>query len=52
MSQTMEIRTRIGEVLGLVEKTDVDNKGFYMGGCLRIRVSVKTTKPLCQGRKI
>ena len=36
MSQTMEIRTRIGEVLGLVEKTDVDNKGFCMGSCLRI----------------
>ena len=52
MSQTKEIGMRIGETLGLVEKMDVDDKGFCMGGCLRIRVSVKTIEPLCRGRKI
>uniref|UniRef100_A0A7N2R7P6 DUF4283 domain-containing protein n=1 Tax=Quercus lobata TaxID=97700 RepID=A0A7N2R7P6_QUELO len=52
MSQTKEVGMRIGETLGLVEKMDVDNKGFCMGGCLRIRASVKTTEPLCRGRKI
>ena len=52
MNQTKEIGTRIGETLGLVEKMDVDDKGFYMGGCLRIHISVKTTEPLCRGRKI
>ena len=52
MSQTKEIGTRTGETLGLVEKMDVDDKGFCMGGCLHIRVSVKTTELLCRGRKL
>lgn len=52
MSQTKKIGTSIGETLGVVIKVDMDDKGFYMGGYLHIRVSVNITKPLCQGRKI
>ena len=52
MSQTKEVGTSIGETLGVVEKVDVDNKGFSMRGFLRIRVSVNITEPLCRGRKI
>ena len=52
MSQTKEVGTSIGETLGVVEKVDVDDKGFSMGGFLRVRVSVNITKPLCRGRKI
>ena len=31
---------------------DVDDKGFGMGGYLRVRVSVNITEPLCQDWKI
>ena len=36
MSQTKEIGASIGETLGVVEKVDIDDKGFSMGGYLRI----------------
>ena len=52
MSQTKEIRASIGETLGVVEKVDVDDKGFSMGGYLHIRVLVNIAKPLCRGWKI
>lgn len=52
MSQMKEIGKKIGETLDIVEKTDVEDKGFCMGSCLHIRVLVKTTEPLCRGRNI
>lgn len=47
ISQMKKIGKRIRETLGLVEKMDVKDKGFCMGGCLGICVSIKTTEPLC-----
>lgn len=52
MTQTKEVGTSIGEMLGVVEKVDVDDKGFSMGGFLHDRVSVSITEPQCRGRKI
>ena len=37
---------------GDVEKVDVDEKGFCLGGYLRIRVSLDLTQPLCRGRRV
>ena len=36
MNQTREAGLRIGGILGEVEKVDVDEKGFCLGGYLRI----------------
>ena len=52
MTQTKEVGTSIGEMLGVVEKVDVDDKGFSMGGFLHDRVSVSIIEPQCRGRKI
>ena len=52
MSQTKEVGTSIRETLGVVEKVDADDKGFSIGGFLRVRVSVNITEPLCRGQKI
>ena len=49
MSQTKEAGMRIGETLGMVEKVDVEEKGFCRGSYLRIRVSLDITLPLCRG---
>lgn len=37
---------------GMVEKVDVEEKGFYRGGYLPIRVSLDITLPLCRGRMV
>lgn len=52
MSQTKDAEIRIGGTLGTVEKVDVDEKGFCLGGFLRIRVSMDISSPLCRGRMV
>ena len=52
MNQTREVGLRIGGILGEVEKVDVDEKSFCLGGYLRIRVSMGITQPLCRGRRV
>ena len=52
MNQTKEAGLRIGGILGEVEKVDVDEKGFSLGGHLRIRVSMDITQLLCRGRQV
>ena len=52
MSQTKETGLCLGSTLGVVEKVDVDGKGFSLGRYLRICVSLDITKPLCRGRMV
>ncbi|KAK9998771.1 hypothetical protein SO802_018374 [Lithocarpus litseifolius] len=52
MSQTKEAGVRIGSILGKVEKVDVDDQGFCLGGYLRIRMTMDITQPLCRGRMV
>ena len=52
ISQTKEASVRIGSILGKVEKVDVENKGFCLGGYLCIRVTMDITQPLCRGRMV
>ncbi|KAK7856470.1 hypothetical protein CFP56_023120 [Quercus suber] len=52
MNQTKKAGLRIGGIPGDVEKVDVDEKGFCLGGYLHIRVSLDLTKPLCRGRRV
>ncbi|XP_075645496.1 uncharacterized protein LOC142616555 [Castanea sativa] len=52
MSQTRGAGLRIGGILGVVEKVDVDEKGFRLGGYFCIRVSMDITQPLCRGRLV
>ena len=50
LSQTREAGLRIGGSLGKVEKMDVGDKGFSLGGYLRIRVTLDISQPLSRGR--
>ena len=52
MNQTKEAGFQIGGILGEVEKVDVDENGFCLGGYLRIQVSVDITQPLCRGQQV
>jgi len=36
----------------MVEKVDVDDKGFCLGGHMCIRVSMDISIPLCRGRLV
>lgn len=47
MYQTKEASLWIVGILGDVEKVDVDEKRFCLGGYLRIRVAVDLRQPLC-----
>lgn len=49
MNQTREAGLRIGGILGEVKKVEVDEKGFFPGSYLRIRVSLDITQPMCRG---
>ena len=48
----MEVGLSIGATLGKVEKVDANTKGFCLGSCLRVRVLIDISKPLCRGRKV
>lgn len=52
MFQTKNAGLLINGTLGKVEKVDVDDKGFYMGGHMRIRVSMDISVPLCHERLV
>lgn len=52
MSQMRDAGLHIGSILGQVEKVDVDEKGFCLGGYLRIRVMMDITQPFCRGRMV
>ncbi|KAL0008141.1 hypothetical protein SO802_009643 [Lithocarpus litseifolius] len=52
MCQTKEAGILIGGSLGKVEKVDVDDKGFCLGGHMRIRVLMDVSTPLCRGRLV
>lgn len=52
MSQTKDGGIGIGESLGLVEKVDVDEKGFRLRNYLLIRMSMDISLPLCWGRLV
>ena len=52
ISQTKEVGLCIENILGQVEKVDVDEKGFCLVGYLCIRVTIDITQPLCQGRMV
>ncbi|XP_075656424.1 uncharacterized protein LOC142626476 [Castanea sativa] len=52
LSQTMDTGKRIGSSLGIIEKVKVDERGFYLGEYMRVRVSIDAIKPLCRGRLV
>lgn len=52
MCQTRDAGFRIGGTLGNVERVDVDDDGFRLGGYMRIRVSMDISVPLCRGRLV
>lgn len=52
MYQTKEVGYSIGATIGSVDKVDVDERGFCLGNCMRIRVMIDTSAPLCRGRKV
>ena len=49
---TQEVSKTIGRTLGTVEHApeSVENRGG--GPCMRVKVRIDITKPLCRGRKI
>ena len=52
MCQTKEVGMSVGVTLGEVVKVDANGKGFCLGNCLRIRVILDVSLPLCRGRKV
>ena len=52
LSMTQEVSKTIGRTLGTVEHApeSVENRGG--GPCMRVKVRIDITKPLCRGRKI
>ena len=47
MCQTKDVSCQIGRTVGEVEKVDVDDNGFRLGGYMRIRVLMDISIPLC-----
>ncbi|XP_075663231.1 uncharacterized protein LOC142632775 [Castanea sativa] len=52
MCQTKDAGFQIGRTLGKVERVDVDDDGFRLGGYMCIRVSMDIFVPLCRGRLV
>ena len=52
MCQTKEVGISIEATLGEVVKVDANGEGFCLGNCLRIRVILDVSMPLCRGRKV
>ena len=52
MCQTKTVGLSIGETLGGVERVDANEKGFYLGNFIRIRVLMDISMSLCRGRKV
>lgn len=52
MCLTKDAGILIGGMLGKVEKVDVDDKGFCLGGHIHIRVAMDVSTPLCRGRLV
>ena len=52
MCQMKEVGMSISATLGEVVKVDANEKGFCLGNCLRIRVILDVSLPLCRGRKV
>lgn len=42
----------IGNTLGTVEKVDVSTSGDCRGKCIRVRINIDITQPLCKGRMV
>lgn len=49
---TKENGERIGSTLGEVISIDAPNRGRAWGTCVRVRVNMDITKPLCRGRMV
>ena len=47
MCQTKDVGYQIGGTVGEVEKVDVEDNGFRLGGYMRIRVLMDISIPLC-----
>uniref|UniRef100_A0A7N2MCS5 DUF4283 domain-containing protein n=1 Tax=Quercus lobata TaxID=97700 RepID=A0A7N2MCS5_QUELO len=50
--QTRDKGERIGGTMGEVEKVDRVERGFSMGKCLRVRVRIDISEPICRGRMV
>ncbi|XP_023928142.1 uncharacterized protein LOC112039499 [Quercus suber] len=51
-SRTGETGKAIGATLGEVLDVDVAESGVQWGTCLRVKVSIDVTKPLCRGKRV
>lgn len=49
---TKETWVRIGSTLGEVDQVDVPATRILLGKCIRVRVKIDITKPLCRGRLV
>ena len=49
---TKETGVRIGSTLGEVEQVNVPTIVILLGKCIRVRVKIDITKPLCHGRYV
>lgn len=52
LSLTQEVIETIGQTLGIVEHAPESIEDRGGGPCMRVRVLIDITKPLCRGRKI
>uniref|UniRef100_A0A7N2MBB4 Zinc knuckle CX2CX4HX4C domain-containing protein n=1 Tax=Quercus lobata TaxID=97700 RepID=A0A7N2MBB4_QUELO len=50
--QTRDKGERIGGTMGEVEKVDRVERSFSMGKCLRVRVRIDISEPICRGRMV
>ena len=44
---TKEVGVQIGNTLGEVEEVDIPTRGNILGKCIRVRVKIDITQPLC-----
>ena len=49
LSQNMDTDKWIGSSLGIVEKVEMDERGFCSGEYMGVRFSIDVSKPLCRG---
>ena len=49
---TKEVGVQIGNTLGEMEEVDIPTRGNILGKCIRVRVKIDITQPLCCGRLV